>query len=372
MKSLRVFDGHLRYAVLAVTLVLAAVVPAFASAAQLTERSVALSSSSKAATGVSYDFNFTAATTAGAVVVEFCSDTPLIGEACTPVANNFSIADATVTGGTKSGTWTASKGFITKSITAGTVNFSLAGVHNPDVAGTIYARVITYDTLVNAQAYASNALGSGVADSGSAAIAITDTIGVSGAVLETMTFCVSGATIDPNCGGGLTAPTLRLGKNTGGVIALDSTDTYDGTIYTQISTNAAKGAVVSLKSDALNCGGLRRSSDLAACDIPAAGGSGQGVQNGTAGFGVKLGANSATADGTVQAAGTYSSSAYLMNFVNGNATGVTSTYGDPLFDTDDLPANNKAMPLTFGASVSNNTPAGNYSANLSLIATGKF
>jgi hypothetical protein len=30
------------------------------------------------------------------------------------------------------------------------------------------------------------------------------------------------------------------------------------------------------------------------------------------------------------------------------------------------------MDFTFGASVSNSTPAGNYSTSLSLIATGKF
>jgi hypothetical protein len=60
-----------------------------------------------------------------------------------------------------------------------------------------------------------------------------------------------------------------------------------------------------------------------------------------------------------------------MNFVDGT-TGVTSTYGDSLLDTANLPVNNKNVQITFGASVSNLTPAGLYSADLSLIATGKF
>jgi hypothetical protein len=30
------------------------------------------------------------------------------------------------------------------------------------------------------------------------------------------------------------------------------------------------------------------------------------------------------------------------------------------------------MKITFGASIANDTPAGKYSADLSLIATGKF
>jgi hypothetical protein len=61
-----------------------------------------------------------------------------------------------------------------------------------------------------------------------------------------------------------------------------------------------------------------------------------------------------------------------MGYVSGDATGVTSTYGDPILDTAGAPVNNMGMPLTFGASAANDTAAGLYSADLSLIATGKF
>lgn len=63
-----------------------------------------------------------------------------------------------------------------------------------------------------------------------------------------------------------------------------------------------------------------------------------------------------------------------MNFTTGAnpASGVTSTYGDQFLTTSGAPALNKNMTLTFGASAANNTPAGSYSADLSLIATGKF
>jgi hypothetical protein len=61
-----------------------------------------------------------------------------------------------------------------------------------------------------------------------------------------------------------------------------------------------------------------------------------------------------------------------MNYVSGDATGVTSTYGDPILNTAGAPANNQNMPLTFAASINNNTPAGDYSATLGLIASGTY
>ncbi len=183
MKSLRVFDGHLRYAVLAVTLVLAAVAPAFASAAQLTTRSAALSSSSKAATGVSYMFTFTASATAGAAVVQFCSNSPLIGEFCT-APTGFTAAGATAgTGVTAVSSATANTVKITKSITASSQSFTLEGITNPTSAGTIYARILTYADSTTAgtydvQASTTNTLGSPI-DQGSVAIAITDSVALS-------------------------------------------------------------------------------------------------------------------------------------------------------------------------------------------------
>ncbi|MGH7218550.1 MAG: hypothetical protein ACREGE_03870, partial [Candidatus Microsaccharimonas sp.] len=68
----------------------------------------------------------------------------------------------------------------------------------------------------------------------------------------------------------------------------------------------------------------------------------------------------------------YSDSIFKLNFVSGNASGVTGPYGDPVLDTAGAPANNKNAQITFGASIANDTPAGLYSADFSLIATGKF
>ena len=390
MNSLRISkikDHSALYIVLAVALlVLSTFLPAFASAAQITARSVSLSNSSINGTNVSYEFTFTADNaSAGGIAVEFCSNTPLIGEDCTAPGNSFSVASGNVTGGTKHGTWTANRAFITKSVASGSNSFTLTGVTNPSVASTLFARVVTYDTDVHAAAYDSDNLGTGAIDNGSVAFAITNTIDVSGAVLEALTFCTSGAALtDPDTDNNYcetaTAPTLTLGHDVGdGVIALttDALDTAND--YTQLSTNATGGAVVRIKSNAV-CGGLIRDGDSsqtasAACsDIPAAGTSGT-FAAGTAKFGVKvatadLGDNPST-NKLVVASG-YDTDDYRLNWVSGNGSGVSSTYGDEILNTGGQPAIDQGATLTFGASIGNGTPAGKYRATLSLIATGTF
>lgn len=363
-------------AVLAATIV-SSFLPALAWAAQVTERSIELSTSAKTATGVSYKFTFTPVANAAGFNVDFCSNTPLIGEACTAPAG-FDVMSST----TPTGSWSvsaededANTTTLTGTLTAATpITVELANVTNPDDAGPLYARIVTYSSGNVGNYVDAENLGTGVVDTGSVALSITDEINVSGAVLETMSFCVAGEAIPANCDlTGLAAPTLELGQDVGGVIALNPDDVYEGTIYSQISTNAANGAVVSLKSNAINCGGLIRSSDPSACDIAPA--LNTDIANGEAKFGVKLGANvTDPTDGDFRAvpASNYNDTTYALNYVSGNATGVTSVYGDPILDTNGAPANNRNMPLTFGASVTNNTPAGSYSATLSLIATGKF
>lgn len=445
MNSFRVFDRKGRQIVAAVALSLAAVVPslvpALASAAQLTERSVALSSSSKGATAVSYAFTFTADnSSAGGVVVQFCDNTPLMLETCN-APTGFTAASATASGATIYGTPSANKVQLTKSIANTSNTFTLANITNPDDAGTIYARIITYDTDANTDNYTTSAFGTGKVDDGSVAISITDSVGVSGAVLETMTFCAASATITANCGNASSnLPNLTLGE--GSPKALTSSALSTGDIYTQLSTNAVGGAIVSLKSGNSNCSGLALNGG-STCAIAAAGTTGT-FTAGTAKFGVVVnptsGSNAGTGtialtsgDATVtgtstdwvatptlkagdtiwtnggkaytvlsitddthleltaNASATESTAAYTYGFgtyrVFGGGSGtysdtaatyrlddtnVKSAYGDPILDTNDGVVNGGNIKLTFGASISNVTPAGKYSNAYSLIATGKF
>jgi len=357
-------------------LLLALILPSIVSAAQLSARSIELSSSSLKATNVTYKVNFTAATVAGAVLVDFCKNSPLIGEECVaPVG--LVISDSTNVEATANNT-----AVVTQAVTAGATSVTIPGVTNPDEAGTVYARIITYLDADTAGNYdPEQATDANRRDEGGAAISITNSIAVSGAVLESLTFCVSKVLPTSNCTG-VSAPVLKLGQQIGDVFALVPDEVSEGSMYTQLTTNAAGGAVVSLKSSTIGCGGLLRAGYTNAatqCDIAPAGiANGADVVNGDAKFGVKIAAAPTDASGALNPSGTilpsagYGSSAFTLNWVNGDNTGITSTFGDPFLNTNGLPVNNKNMLITFAAGVTSNTPAGLYSADLSLIATGKF
>ena len=388
MNTLRIISDKSRYVVAALLVAFSVFVPVMANAAQLEDRSIQLSSSTKSATSVSYGVEFTAPT-AGAetIVLDFCKNSPLIGQTC-DAPTGFSASGAGVsTSGYSLGSATASKVVVTKTVasTAGqTLNFTITGITNPSTSeDALYARILTYGT--GDTAYTDGDTIGSPRDTGSVALAITDGIAVSGDVLESLTFCISGEAIDDGCVGGgasapaLTAPTLKLGKDLGnGVVALQSDEVSTGSVHTQITTNAASGAVVRLKSSATDCGGLVRAGatdNTTGCGIAPALLSDVLDADAGAKFGVKLATatNGTVSDGAYAAANAnYNTSNYRMNYLSGNATGVTSVYGDDFLNTAGAPALNKNMELTFGAKAANNTPAGSYSAALSLIATGKF
>jgi hypothetical protein len=390
MSSFGVFNRQVRRMGVLVALLVATIVPALVpslvAAATVTDRSIALSSSSKSATDVTYELKFTPVAAADAFGIDFCNDTPIVGEACTAPTGMVTTSATSATAGftdvddvTNGGNHNTLRVVSTSTMAAGTpVTVDIDHITNPSTTDPLYARIVTYDggsatATTDAEAYTSTVPGTHK-DDGGVAISITDTVGVSGAVLESMTFCAANQTITKDCGDAATTghePILKLGETVGGTKALVPGTTSTGDIYTQISTNAATGAVVWLKSG-VACGGLKRVG-VSTCDILP---STDGIGANDAEFGVKTAATATDSDinasGTYQATNSYNSSTYLLNWVSGNATGVSSTYGDQILNTDSKPVNNKNMQLTFGAQANNTTPAGLYSADLSLIATGKF
>lgn len=361
--------------ILALSLGAILAISAIVNAEQLPTRSVTLSSASVAANDVSYAFDFTVNAPAGAFVIDFCSNSPLVGDECVAPAGMTIASSSTATAGFSMTPLDSNTAVITSSISsAAPVLFSIDDVTNPSASGLVYARILTYDTALNAGNYQSNSLGSGTIDGGTVAFSITDTIGVSGLVMESVTFCVSSKEIQSNCGG-VESPVLKLGEQMGDVVALTPSEVSEGSMYAQVSTNAAHGVVINLKSNTDGCGGLMRHGAGDACDIePALDG---GISAGQARFGVKVGPSADTGtnpSGSLQPASgsLYNASIFTMNFVTGNTSGITGTFGDPFLDTNGAPANNKNVILTFGASVGNDTPAGLYSADFSMIAVGKF
>ncbi len=379
MSPLRVFSYRVRRFVAAGALLAATIVPAavpgLVSAATLTERSVAMTSSAKTATGVSYTVSFKAAQdNTGAFIVDFCTDS-VVGTTCsTPTGLN--VNTPTTTG---SDTVSAIDANTVKVVlnapvdTDGQVSVVLGGLTNPTNAGPMYARIVSYTDGTSAGSNDSETPGTHL-DEGSVALSINDNFSVGGSVLESLVFCASApylgsSPIGSGCTGThLSTPNVSLGTN--GVL---SSTLSEGTIYSQISTNAAHGAVVNLKSSAVGCGGLKLdgATGAAACGIAPVATTPAAIADNAAKFGLKLGGLTATT-GTVAASGSYGTSNYFMNYISGDATGVTSTYGDPIYNTDGKPVNNGSVDLTFGANISNVTPAGNYKATLGLIATGTF
>ena len=359
--------------------VLIAIIPMDASAGQVTNRSITLSSASMGATNVSYKVAFTPEAPAGAFVVEFCSNSPLVGQTCEAPAGFDAAGASSTTSGFSDVAGSTNRIQVAGDLPNGQpVSVVVNGITNPATEGQMYGRIVTYDTKQHASAYQSTDIGVGAKDSGGVALAISKSIALSGTVQETLQFCVSGQAIAADCSGTV-APSLKLGQKIDDTITILLPEQInEGDLYTQITTNALNGAVVRLKSNALNCGGLLRAGAPAACDIKPATSGGINPSNHEAQFGIKtsLSTNSPSPSATGQyrpAVGSiYSDTTFAMNYIAGNASGVTSLFGDPLLDTAGAPANNKNMKLTFGVTIANETPAGDYSADISLIATGRF
>lgn len=385
MNTLRFIDRRVGYFIAAGLILLATFLPALASAAQITERSIALSSSSVDAKNVTYQVNFTPEEDAGAFVVDFCKESPIIGQACTgPDDFDATAAASTTSGFTGVAALDENTIRVTGSMTGGDtptdVSVDITGITNPSVKGTIYARIVTFTDATGANAYTSTIPGTHI-DDGGIAIAITDTIGVSGAVLESLSFCVANEVITgEGCVGSYGSPILALGETIGSTRALNPDGSLSSdSLYGQLSTNAVGGAVISLKSDATDCGGLMRAGSTD-CNIkPAATGTTPAAMelgnDGLFGMLVAAGTDPSSGDnsnGTVQPGTGYGDTNYYMEYVSGNTGGVTSTYGSQIVNTAGAPVNNKGLHFTFGASARNSTPAGMYAADMSMIATGTF
>lgn len=339
-----------------------------AQAAPLATRSLSLSSDAKGATGVHYTLSFTAESdNTNAVIVDFCRNSAVVTDTCEPVGG-LDVTSVATTGSDQVSRLSGQTVLITLSATANsgdTVTVELTGITNPYDPGVLYARIVTYDSGTQAAAYQPSVPGTHL-DDGAVALTIIDGVAVGGSVLESLEFCSSGSVLDGSgCAGTLTPPDLALGGENGLGLELAISS-----VFTEISTNAATGAVISLKSSAYGCGGLVRREDPSQCDIAPQTTPGP-IPSGVARFGMKLGLVE-NGTGAVVPAGNYSTSDYFLNYVNGGASGVTSAYGDPIYTTSGAPLSGGRAELVFGANRGTNTPAGSYGAELNLLATGKF
>lgn len=335
--------------------------PGQASAAQVTSRSIQMSSSTAGAAGTTYRIAFTTATTAviQGIVVDFCDNTPLIGDATCTAPTGFSItASPAVANMSLAGTWTAGQRNTNRTLTVtngsgGSVNastavtFDLTTATNPTTDNhTFYARILTYTTSAGATTTYTPGTEGAFTDYGGLAMSTGKVINITARVMESLAFCV----YDASCGDD---PSMTLGH--GGNMVLDTTAVDTDTAKFSISTNAQTGADVRLKGTTLTSG---------ANDIDAAGATAVTFAAGTEKFGVRV----STSGTNITPDSPYNGAAgdYGLDTAN-----TSSTYGDEIADLSG-PTNTSVTTLTYAATASNTTAAGIYTTAHQLIATGRF
>ena len=383
MKKYRtLISGLRRSSVIFASLVLAsgAVLPLLfsssASAGEITARRIELSSAVPSASSVTYTLTFTPVTTAQELIVDFCGDTPIIGSTCAFSASTVpNVSGVTSSLGTVATVGSGSPVHTIKvtglTMTGGSpFTISFSGISNPTSATSFYARVLTYATgnsggYVPASSTGGTTTTGTYIDAGGDALSTTTTIAITATVMEQLTFCVSVTNLAPtNTCTSATSPNLTLGQGSPAVLSTSTVST--GADYTQLSTNAISGAVVNLK--ALNtCDGLS-SNGGTSCGIPGIG-TFAAPAAGQAFFGlnVSTSTNDTNGSGTVTPSANYGSTSGSY----GMGTNVNTTYGDTIASSTG-PTSWTNNTLTWGAQASNVTPAGVYTANESLIATGTF
>lgn len=338
-------------------------------AAQVTARSIKISSSLADANNVMYGVGFTTATTGnvGGIVIDFCSNTPIVGDSCT-APGGFDVNESTLTVNAQSGitglsvdaATTANKLILARtasSISSGTaVYFDLGNttnaLHNPTANASFYARIYTYATTAAAQGH-NQGTPTGYADYGGIAMSTASIINITARVMEQLTFCVYNTT----CGDD---PSITIGHAVGTATVISETAIDVADVNFSISTNANGGASIRMKGDTLKSG----SNDINAAGTPAV-----TFVAGTEAFGLRI----ATPGTNITATSPYNGAAgdYGLVVTGGGSNDVTATYGGQIAALSG-PVNSSVTTVRFAATASATTAAGTYTAAEQLLAFGTF
>lgn len=371
------------YALAAALVGLAALAPVLSqkvfAAGQVQLRSIEMSDSTPSHLTTTYKVTFTPATTGTqSLIIDFCSNSSIIGGACTAPAFMDAKTSLGFTAGTNTTSWavdtasalsTTTRVLVNKgtgaALTTAAANFELTGITNPSATGSFWARIYTYSDATygsTGTAYTGpQALGTYV-DYGGFALSTANLINITATVMETLTFCVSKVAPGNGCTA-TSAPNLTLGHGTPQVLDSTQVDTDDA--FMQVSTNALNGVIVRMKTHN-TCTGLSRDNGTT-CPIPGIGALGA-IPAATADYGMHV-TSVAGGTGVINANANYDGTT-ATNY--GMGANVATTYGDAIADTNSTATSNVNSHLTFAAQANVTTPAGVYTANESLIATGTF
>ena len=420
-KRLEIFGSVL--ALLAASVLPALFSTQIASAAQITSRSVRLTSSVVAQTAVTYNFSFNPATVTGTgtddilgIVIQFCQNSPLVGTTCTTTngVTGTPADGATVNAGGVGFTVHANSNQsdltilthatgITAPATGTPITFSFTATNpsgtssTPGAPGTFYARVLTYNTEAGAAAYTATAPGTHL-DDGGIALSTARQLTVNARVQEQLEFCVAaiaGTVVDAsttpaNCTAFPTTTTVDIGVVDSAVASISPVAATSGGNATNggvmIRTNAVNGATISyfaeqnggsgrLKVAGATCSGTTGfdagSSEVDQCFNASA------TQTSFAATGEKFGMTSSTVlrptgstttnltrdtsyDGDGTAAG-----GFAWNQTGTNDPATTLATSSTVMDYE-------MLVLRFAARAAATTPTGAYAVTSTYIATSTF
>jgi len=324
-----------------------------ASAAQITARSVVLSTSVGDTSGVTYTLNTAALPTSTAVKsleIKFCSS--LTGACTTPagfLASSSTLSSQPTGLGSASG-WTvnaATPGSLrilnasNSTVPSGVVTVVWGGVHNPTATNATFYGVIT--------TYSDSAWTTAI-DSGTVALSTSAQIQVALTVDETLTFCTGTSITGEDCAT-VAGNIVNLGKGS-------TTATATGTSVMAASTNGSTGYSVTVNGTTLTSG----SNTIAALST----GGASTVNNQQ--FGLNLASanttpvigSAKTGTGTASAATNYGTN-NTFRFATGET--VASASG---------PTNANKFTIGYIANINGITPPGLYSTILTYVATANF
>ncbi len=271
----------------------ALVQPQKSAAAQLSHRSITISSSKLSQSSVTYAVSFRVAstTTIKGIVVEICQDSPLIGTACsttngvtnTPTSSTINV---TGTGGCTAGPTAftvdshststgrlllrhatgvvgcASGDTITLSFTATNPSGTASSSGTP---GSFYGRILTYaagdgtfGNSTGADDYTSTTPGTHL-DDGGVAMSTANQLTVNARVQEQLQFCVGGTTVNDattsvasDCSAAFTgAASCGASGTTIDLGVLDSSSVYTSPVSTSTNGNTCNGAAM-VRTNAAN------------------------------------------------------------------------------------------------------------------------
>lgn len=367
----------------------------------VTSREIKMSSSAAGATDATYDVSFATATAAslGGMVIDFCANSPIVGDTCT-APTGFNTNDAALVLANQSGVtdWavdvadsTANQLTFTRTaaaVAAGvTISLDLGGagasdgITNPTTANqTFYARILTFTTAAGAQAYTSTAPGAEppLVDAGGIALSTASQITVTAKVQERLTFCVYTSAANYADCSAVSGSAVTLG-DTNGVLS-DAGPFVDKNAKYNVSTNASSNVTIRAKGATLTSGSFTISQIGATAAASAAGTEQFGIctyrdtGGGSAGLTPAGPYDDGNCSATTQTAGTATpGGAGTALFAYDTSTAgdnLTTTFGDTI--ATKTPGAQSTGVLVFIGNISTTTEPGIYTATLTFIATGNY